>query len=108
MNLSQRYKPHGDFLSYNTLYSAHCERCYQPEVHHLLSGLIECGQCGSAYSSYRRYFKRKLVTGALRIEHKAAYKCIWRFRQADHVPALGERCRNPEIATLSSRARSSR
>jgi hypothetical protein len=75
------------------------ERSRQPAVHHLLSGLIECGECGCGFSSYRRYVTRKLITGKRRIHHKAAYKCNWRSKQGAHAPALIQRCRNPEIQT---------
>jgi site-specific DNA recombinase len=75
------------------------ERYRQPAVHHLLSGLIECGQCGWGFSSYRRYVRKNLVSGKRRIHHKAAYKCNWRAKEGMHSPALIERCRNPEIQT---------
>jgi site-specific DNA recombinase len=75
------------------------ERYRQPAVHHLLSGLIECGECGCGFSSYRRYVTKNLITGKRRIYHKAAYKCNWRSKQGAHTPALIQRCRNPEIQT---------
>jgi len=75
------------------------ERYRQPAVHHLLSGLIECGECGWGFSSYRRYVTKNLVTGKRRIYHKAAYKCNWRAKECMHSPALIQRCRNPEIQT---------
>ena len=33
------------------------ERYRQPAVHHLLSGLIECGECGMGFAAYRRYVR---------------------------------------------------
>jgi hypothetical protein len=61
------------------------ERYRQPAVHHLLSGLIECGECGCGFSSYRRYVTRRLMSGKRRIHHKAAYKCNWR-RSRERTP----------------------
>jgi site-specific DNA recombinase len=74
-------------------------RYCQPATHYLLSGLVECGECGAAVTSYRRYLKKELVTGTQRVYHKSAYKCTWRFRQMNHAPGRIERCYNPEIAT---------
>jgi site-specific DNA recombinase len=75
------------------------ERYRQPAVHYLLSGMIECGECGWGFSSYRRYIRKKLLSGKRRIHHKAAYKCNRRAKENMHSPALIERCRNPEIQT---------
>jgi site-specific DNA recombinase len=75
------------------------ERYRQPAVHYLLSGMIECGECGWGFSSYRRYIRKKLLSGKRRIHHKAAYKCNRRAKEAMHSPALIQRCRNPEIQT---------
>jgi site-specific DNA recombinase len=75
------------------------QRYLQPAAHYALSGLVECGECGSAFCSYRRYVAKELVTGVKRVSHKAAYKCNWRVRQLEHDAKLVERCRNPEVAT---------
>ena len=75
------------------------QRYVQPAAHYALSGLVECGECGSAFCSYRRYVTKELVTGVKRVSHKAAYKCNWRVRQLEHDAKLVERCRNPEVAT---------
>ena len=75
------------------------QRYVQPAAHYALSGLVECGECGSAFCSYRRYVSKELVTGVKRVSHKAAYKCNWRVRQLEHDAKLVERCRNPEVAT---------
>src|SRR5271165_3236396 len=75
------------------------QRYLQPAAHYALSGLVECGECGSAFCSYRRYVTKELVTGVKRVSHKAAYKCNWRVRQLEHDAKLVERCRNPEVAT---------
>jgi hypothetical protein len=74
------------------------ERYRQPVARQLLSGLIECGECGGGFSSYRRYVTKQLVIGKRRIYHKAAYKCNGRTTQYMHARTI-ERCRNPEIAT---------
>jgi site-specific DNA recombinase len=60
-------------------------RYKQPPVHHLLRGMIECGECGSGFHSYRRYTGRNLASGARRLAHKAAYKCNWRVREKQHL-----------------------
>ena len=75
------------------------QRYLQPAAHYALSGLVECGECGSAFCSYRRYVTKELVAGVKRVSHKAAYKCNWRVRQLEHDAKLVERCRNPEVAT---------
>jgi site-specific DNA recombinase len=48
------------------------ERYRQPAVHHLLSGLVDCGECGCGFSSYRRYVTKEA-------DH----------RQAPHLPQGG-------------------
>jgi hypothetical protein len=76
------------------------ERRYRhPLTHHLLGGLVQCGECGAGYSSYRRYVTKELVIRKRRVYHKAAYKCNWRTSQHMHARALIQRCHNPEIAT---------
>jgi site-specific DNA recombinase len=75
------------------------QRYRHPPAHQLLGGLIECGECGCAYYSYRRYWKRELLAGKRRVFHKAAYECKWRSRENTHARDRIERCRNPEIAT---------
>jgi hypothetical protein len=37
-------------------------RYVQPATHHLLRGLIECGECGSGFHSYRRYTAKSLAS----------------------------------------------
>jgi Recombinase/Recombinase zinc beta ribbon domain len=75
------------------------ERYRQPPVHHLLRGLITCGECGARFSSYRRYAKRSLTSGAQRITHKAAYVCNWGKGGHAHDPNHIKRCYNCEVAT---------
>jgi site-specific DNA recombinase len=75
------------------------ERYRHPVSHYLLGGLVECGECGAGYSSYRRYVGRELRIGKRRIYHKAAYKCNHRAQQYMHARENVKRCKNPEIAT---------
>jgi site-specific DNA recombinase len=75
------------------------KRYRQPDVHQLLSGMIECGECGCNFHSYRRYFGKPLVSGQRRIFHKAAYKCNWRVKEKQHLLDRITRCHNPEVAT---------
>jgi site-specific DNA recombinase len=74
-------------------------RYKQPPVHHLLRGMIECGECGSGFHSYRRYTGKYLASGARRLAHKAAYKCNWRVTEKQHLLDRITRCHNPEVAT---------
>jgi hypothetical protein len=74
-------------------------RYKQPAVHHLLKGLIECGECGCGFHSYRRYTEKSLLNGSRRLAHKAAYKCNWRTREKQHLLDRVTRCHNPEVAT---------
>jgi site-specific DNA recombinase len=74
-------------------------RYVQPAVHHLLGGMIECGECGTGFHSYRRYFGKPLMSGQRRIFHKAAYKCTWRVKEKMHLLDRITRCHNPEVAT---------
>jgi hypothetical protein len=61
--------------------------------------MIECGECGSGFHSYRRYTGTYLASGARRLAHKAAYKCNWRVREKQHLLDSITRCHNPEVAT---------
>jgi hypothetical protein len=61
--------------------------------------MIECGECGSGFHSYRRYFGKPLASGIRRVFHKAAYKCNWRVKEKQHVLERLTRCHNPEVAT---------
>ena len=74
-------------------------RYQRPAVHFLLSGLIECGECGRGYSSFRRYDKKSLVSGQLRVHHSAAYQCNSRPSEGMHDRSRIERCRNSRIST---------
>jgi site-specific DNA recombinase len=70
-----------------------------PIMHYLLSGLVECGECGCRCSSYRRYMGKQLVSGKRRIYHKAAYKCNSGTSRKMHARENITPCRNPQIAT---------
>jgi hypothetical protein len=71
----------------------------QPLRHHLLGGLVVCGECGAGYSSYNRYVTKPLTTGKRRVYHKAAYKCNRRTLQPSHTAEALENCHNKEIQT---------
>jgi site-specific DNA recombinase len=83
------------------------QRYRQPDTRYLLSGLVSCGECGHAYSSYRRYVKTARAGGRLAVYHRAGYRCNWRAAEAQHDVTRIERCRNSEIATHPSKAGSS-
>jgi len=75
------------------------KRYRHPITHYLLSGLVECGECGCRCSSYRRYVGKQLVTGERRIYHRAAYKCNSGTSRKMHARENITPCRNPQIAT---------
>ena len=75
------------------------KRYRHPITHYLLSGLVECGECGCRCSSYRRYVGKQLVTGERRIYHRAAYKCNSGTSRKMHARENVKACRNPQIAT---------
>jgi hypothetical protein len=61
------------------------EKYRHPLTHYVLRGLVECGECGAGFSSYRRYVGKQLTTGNRRIHHKAAYKCNFRPHECMHA-----------------------
>jgi len=77
----------------------HEERYCQPVTHYLLSGLVQCGVCGSKCSSSRRYHKVKRPSGGISVYHRSVYRCNRRARQYAHDLTQIERCRNSEIGT---------
>jgi hypothetical protein len=50
----------------------HDARYCQPVTHYLLSGLVQCGVCGSGCSSFRRWQKVVRPLGAVSVYHHAA------------------------------------
>jgi hypothetical protein len=79
--------------------SHHDARYCQPVTHYLLSGLVQCGVCGSGCSSFRRWQKVVRPSGKVSVYHHAAYRCNRRARENNHDRTQIERCRNPEIST---------
>src|SRR6516164_9674959 len=77
----------------------HDARYCQPVTHYLLSGLVQCGVCGSGCSSFRRWQKVVRPSGAVSVYHHAAYRCNRRARENNHDRTQIERCRNSEIST---------
>jgi hypothetical protein len=77
----------------------HDTRYCQPVTHYLLSGLVQCGVCGSGCSSFRRWQKVVRPSGAVSVYHHAAYRCNRRASENNHDRAQIERCRNSEIST---------
>ena len=75
------------------------ERYCQPVMHYLLSGLIECGECGHAYCSARRYFKFVRPSGHISVYHRAAYRCTRRLNDYAHDPAVAAPCHNSMVST---------
>jgi site-specific DNA recombinase len=77
----------------------HEERYCQPVTHYLLSGLVQCGMCGSGCSSSRRYHKVRQSSGEVSVYHRAVYRCNRQARQYAHDLTQIERCRNANIGT---------
>jgi site-specific DNA recombinase len=77
----------------------HDARYCQPVTHYLLSGLVQCGVCGSGCSSFRRWQKVVRPSGKVSVYHHAAYRCNRRARENNHDRTQIERCTNSEIST---------
>jgi Recombinase zinc beta ribbon domain len=77
----------------------HDARYCQPVTHYLLSGLVQCGVCGSGCSSFRRWQKVVRPSGDVSVYHHAAYRCNRRARENNHDRTQIERCRNSMIST---------
>jgi len=73
-------------------------RYKQPRVKYLLSGLLECGECGRAYCSMRLRNKVQRASG-VRVFHCAVYKCVTILNANQHDPAQRKRCRNSKVST---------
>jgi Recombinase/Recombinase zinc beta ribbon domain len=81
------------------------KRYRNPRQTQLLSCLVRCGSCGGSFFAYRTTTRDKRVTD-LRILHRAAYKCNWRYRQQAHSKdTVIDRCHNKEINTEALEAR---
>jgi Recombinase zinc beta ribbon domain len=74
-------------------------RYCQPATHHLLRGLLECGECGWGYSSFRRYMKKVLATGKVKVFDWRAYRCNRLAREGMHDRTRIKRCHNSTVAT---------
>jgi site-specific DNA recombinase len=77
----------------------HDARYCQPVTHYLLSGLVQCGVCGSGCSSFRRWQKVVRPSGTVSVYHHAAYRCNRRARENMHDRTQIERCTNSMIST---------
>jgi hypothetical protein len=74
------------------------DRYLQPPGQYLLKALVKCGECGSAYCSYRRYTTQKRQSRRA-VYHRAAYVCLRRVKENSHSRYRLDFCRNSEIAT---------
>jgi site-specific DNA recombinase len=77
----------------------HDARYCQPVTHYLLSGLVQCGVCGSGCSSFRRWQKVVRPSGGVSVYHHAAYRCNRRARENNHDRTQIERCTSSMIST---------
>jgi len=77
----------------------HNERYCQPVTRYLLSGLVQCGVCGRACSSSRRYHKVRRPSGKLSVYHASVYRCNRQTESFYHEPEQRERCGNSRIGT---------
>jgi site-specific DNA recombinase len=77
----------------------HEERYCKPITQYLLSGLVQCGVCGSACSSSRRYHKVVQPSGKVSVYHRAIYRCNRQAQENVHDRSRIERCTNSRIGT---------
>jgi len=78
----------------------HDKRYCRPVTHYLLSGLVQCGCCGSRGSSSRRWQRVVRPSGKVSVYHQAAYRCIRRAEQNQHHrERIEQPCHNSMIAT---------
>jgi site-specific DNA recombinase len=77
----------------------HEARYCQPATHYLLSGLVQCGVCGTGCSSFRGWRKVVRPSGKVSVYHHAAYRCNRRARENNHDRTQIERCTNSAIST---------
>jgi Recombinase zinc beta ribbon domain len=77
----------------------HDERYCKPTTHYLLSGLVQCGVCGSRCSSSRRYQKVVRPSGKVSVYHQAVYRCNRQAQENTHDRTQIERCLNSRIGT---------
>jgi Recombinase zinc beta ribbon domain len=68
-------------------------------THYLLSGLVQCGVCGTRCSSSQRYHKVVLPSGKVSVYHRAVYRCNRQARENVHDRTQIERCSNSRIGT---------
>ena len=71
----------------------HEERYCRPQTHYLLSGLVQCGCCGSRGSSSRRWHRVRRASGKVSVHHQSSYRCIRRAEQNQHA-------KKPDRATV--------
>jgi site-specific DNA recombinase len=77
----------------------HEGRYCKPITRYLLGGLVQCGVCGSACSSSRRYHKVVQPSGKVSVYHRAIYRCNRQAQENMHHRARIERCTNSRIGT---------
>jgi site-specific DNA recombinase len=78
----------------------HNERYCRPQTHYLLSGLVQCGCCGSRGSSSRSWHRVRRPSGKVSVYHQAHYRCIRKAEQNQHHrEAVEDRCQNSRVAT---------
>jgi site-specific DNA recombinase len=77
----------------------HDKRYCKPATHYLLSGLVECGVCGSGCSSTSGHHKVVQPSGKISVYHQAQYRCNHRARENAHDRTQVAHCNNSAIAT---------
>jgi hypothetical protein len=75
------------------------ERYRTPTAHYLLSGLVQCGVCGSGCSSSRRYHKVVQPSGKVSVYHRSIYRCNRQAKENMHDRTQIERCTNSRVGT---------
>lgn len=73
------------------------KRYRSPMQTQLLSSLVKCGYCGTAFSAYRRFYIRERKIVPKRVYHHFAYRCGRHFWWNMHARKLGlKRCESRE------------
>jgi hypothetical protein len=68
-------------------------------MNYLLSGLVQCGVCGSRCSSSRRYHKVVQPSGKVSVYHRSMYRCNRQAKENMHDRTRIERRSNSRIGT---------
>jgi hypothetical protein len=77
------------------------KRDHQPDTHYLLSGLVSCGECGRAFSSYRRHLTVQLGGKEFAVRLQV---CAWRHSEGAHDRSKSSAAATPKASEIDDRA----